>query len=188
MKKLVFISALVASVFALNLTAKEYTIDKSHSNVGFKIKHLSISNVSGNFKDYSAVIDYENGELKKLEAKIKVSSINTENKGRDDHLQQDDFFKAKKHPEITFVMKSFKKAGKNKGKISGTLSIAGVAKDIVLDAEIGGTAEQRGVEKLGFSLNGKIKRSDFNFAPSSSTASLGDEITLNVEIEAEAKK
>ena len=187
MKKFVLVASLVVSLFALNLAAKEYTIDKAHSNVGFKIKHLSISNVTGNFKDYTAVIDYEGGELKKLEAKIKVAFINTENKGRDEHLQQDDFFKAKKYPEITFVMKSYKKMGANAGKVNGTLSIAGVAKDIVLDAEIGGTAQQKGVEKLGFSLSGKIKRSDFKFAPSSSTVSLGDEIALNIEVEAAAK-
>ena len=113
--------------------------------------------------------------------------MNTENKGRDEHLQQDDFFKAKKHPEITFVMKSYKKASANAGKVNGTLSIAGVSKDISLDAEIGGTAQQRGVEKLGFSMSGKIKRSDFKFAPGSSTMSLGDEITLNIEVEANAK-
>ncbi|TQR58167.1 YceI family protein [Campylobacter troglodytis] len=186
MKKILFASALVASLFSSNLVAKEYVIDKAHSTVGFKIKHLSISNVTGLFKDYDALIDYENGEIKRLEAKVKVASVNTENKGRDDHLQKDDFFNAKKYPEITFTMKSFKKV-KNSAKIVGTLNLVGVSKDIELDADIGGTAEQRGVEKLGFSLSGKIKRSDFKFAPGSSTVALGDDVFINIEVEANAK-
>lgn len=189
MKKFLLSSALAVALLGSVAYAKEYDIDKSHSNVGFKIKHLMISNVSGNFKDYSAVIDYDDASktFKKMEAKIKVASINTENKGRDDHLQQDDFFKAKAHPELIFVMKSYQKVSDTSGKVTGSLTIAGVTKDISLDAEIGGVAEMRGKEKLGFSLSGEIKRSDFKFAPDSSTTSLGDEIKLNIDVEANAK-
>lgn len=190
MKKTFLSSFLVACLLSGGLFAKEYVLDKAHTDVGFKIKHLQISNVRGNFKDYDAVIDFDpqSAEFKKLEASIKVASVNTENKSRDDHLQQDDFFKAKQFPEMTFVMKSYQKIDNEKGKMSGTLTLAGVSKDVVLDTEIGGVAKgKNGKEKIGFSLSGKIKRSDFNFAPGNSTATLGDEVGLNIEVEANEK-
>lgn len=190
MKKILLSSLLAASLLSSGLFAKEYVVDKAHTDVGFRIKHLQISNVKGNFKDYDAVIDFDpqSAEFKKLEAKIKVASVNTENKNRDDHLQQDDFFKAKQFPELTFVMKSYQKISNEKGKMNGTLTIAGVSKDIVLDTEIGGTAKGKdGKEKVGFSLNGQIKRTEFNFAPSSSSMTLGDDVNLNIEVEANEK-
>ena len=179
MKKLLG-SILLASMIYSSAIAAEYNIDKTHTNIGFKIKHLSISNVIGNFKDYDAIIDYDKDKniFNKLEANIKVASINTENKARDEHLQKDDFFKASKYPQITFKMKKYTKINTNQGKALGTLSLAGVSKDIELNVDIGGTAVMRGVEKLGFTLSGNISRKDFNFAPASSTIALGDNITL----------
>ncbi|EJK3636446.1 YceI family protein, partial [Campylobacter jejuni] len=111
-----------------------------------------------------------------------------ENQTRDNHLQQDDFFKAKKYPDMTFTMKKYEKIDNEKGKMTGTLTIAGVSKDIVLDTEIGGVVKGKdGKEKIGFSLNGKIKRSDFKFAASTSTITLSDDINLNIEVEANEK-
>ncbi len=190
MKRLFLGSFLALSLLCSGLFAKEYVLDKAHSDLGFKIKHLQISNVKGNFKNYDAIIDFDpqSAEFKKLEAKVEVASVNTENKNRDEHLQKDDFFKAKSFPQITFVMKNYQKISNEKGKVNGTLSIAGISKDIVLDSEIGGTVKGKdGKEKLGFSLNGQIKRSDFNFAPESSTLTLGDEVSLNIEVEANEK-
>ncbi|EQB0018715.1 YceI family protein [Campylobacter jejuni] len=190
MKKVLLSSLVAVSLLSTGLFAKEYTLDKTHTDVGFKIKHLQISNVKGNFKDYSAVIDFDpaSAEFKKLEAIVKIASVNTENQTRDNHLQQDDFFKAKKYPDMTFVMKKYEKIDNEKGKMTGTLTIAGVSKDIVLDTEIGGVAKGKdGKEKIGFSLNGKIKRSDFKFAASTSTITLSDDINLNIEVEANEK-
>lgn len=104
MKKILLGSFLAASILASNALSKEFILDKAHTNVAFKIKHLQISNVNGNFKDYDAVVDFDSTkfEFNKLQANVKVTSINTENKARDAHLQQDDFFKAKTHPNITF--------------------------------------------------------------------------------------
>ncbi|EAL9108944.1 polyisoprenoid-binding protein, partial [Campylobacter coli] len=94
----------------------------------------------------------------------------------------------KQFPNMTFVMKKYEKIDNEKGKMTGTLTITGVSKDVVLDTEIGGTAKGKdGKEKVGFSLNGKIKRSDFNFAPGTSTITLSDDINLNIEVEANEK-
>lgn len=189
MKKLLLSSLVAASLLGSSLVAAEFTLDKAHTNVGFKIKHLQISTVNGNFKDYDGSIDFDEASktFKKIEAKIKVASVNTENSTRDNHLQQDDFFKAKQFPELTFVMKSYQKTSDTAGKVNGTLTIAGVSKDVVLDAEIGGIGEMNGKKKLGFSLSGTITRSEFKFAPSSSTITLGDEVKLQVDVEANAK-
>lgn len=190
MKKILLSSLLAVSLLSTGLFAKEYTLDKAHTDIGFKIKHLQISNVKGNFKDYSAVIDFDpkSAEFKKLEATIKVASVNTENETRDNHLRQDDFFKAKKYPNMTFTMKKYEKISNEKGKMIGTLTLAGVSKDISLETEIGGFAKGKdGKEKVGFSLSGKIKRSDFKFAPNTSTLTLGDEVKLDIEAEANEK-
>ncbi len=89
---------------------------------------------------------------------------------------------------MTFTMKKYEKIDNEKGKMTGTLTIAGVSKDIVLDTEIGGVVKGKdGKEKIGFSLNGKIKRSDFKFATSTSTITLSDDINLNIEVEANEK-
>ncbi|MBK1972976.1 polyisoprenoid-binding protein [Campylobacter sp. TTU-622] len=187
MKKIFLSSVLAFSLLGSTAFAKEYTLDKSHTNVGFKIKHLQISNVNGSFKDYNAMIDFDPAtfEFKKLEATIKVSSINTENQTRDNHLLQDDFFKAKKYPDMTFTMKKYEKISNEKGKMTGILTIAGVSKEVELDAEIGGAIKTKdGKEKIGFTLSGLIKRSDFKFASSVSTITLSDDVKLIIDSEA----
>lgn len=178
MKKILFILAIFGAF--LNINAKEYAIDKANSSVSFNIKHLKLSNVKGDFKDYEAKIDFANGEFKALEAIVKVASIDTANKTRDNHLQEDDFFKAKSHPNISFKMNKYQKISENLGKITGILQIAGVEKEIALDAKFSDISD----EKLGFILSGAIKRSEFKFAPGSGSTSLGDEINLNIQIQA----
>ncbi|WP_104722578.1 YceI family protein [Helicobacter mesocricetorum] len=186
MKKVLLGSLVAISLLSTGALAKEYNLDKVHTDVGFKIKHLQISNVKGNFDDYSATIDFDpmSAEFKKLKAIIKTASIDTDNESRDDHLRQDDFFKVKKYPDMTFVMKKYEKIDNQTGKMTGTLTLAGVSKDITLETEIGGIVKDKdGKERVGFSLNGKIKRSDFKFASSVPTLTVGDDIYLNIELE-----
>lgn len=190
MKKILLSSILAVSLLGVNAIAKDFSIDKAHSSVGFKIKHLQISNISGSFKDYNANIDFNSDtfEFNKLQANVKISSIDTDNQTRDTHLQGDDFFKTKKYPEMTFTMSKYEKISNEKGKMYGTLNIAGVSKDIVLDTEFGGVAKMdNGKEKVGFALKGEIKRSDFKFAPETSTLKLGDEITINIDAQMSEK-
>lgn len=187
MKKLV-ISSLVALTFLGTASAAEYAMDKAHSSVGFKIKHMSISNVSGKFNDFSTVIDADKGVLNKLEATIKTASVDTENQTRDDHLRTPEFFNSEKNPDMTFKMTKFSKEDGNEGDVYGELTINGVTKPVKLDYEFGGSASNKdNKEIIGFSLEGKIKRSDFGFAPSFGNMMLGDEIKINIDIEAVAK-
>ena len=187
MKKIFFSLALASCVFVASANAKAYEVDKTHTNIGFKIRHLGISTVNGDFKEYGGSIDFDPKSFvfNSFEGYTKVSSINTENKSRDSHLQEDDFFKAKKYPELTFKMKKYQKKNNKKGTMIGDLSIAGVTKEVKFDTEIGGVTEYKGKEKIGFSLRGSIKRSDFNFASGANT--LGDEVEIIIDMEADAK-
>ncbi|HEA8109574.1 TPA: polyisoprenoid-binding protein [Campylobacter lari] len=186
MKK-TLLGSLVLACFISNASlAKDFIIDQAHTDVAFKIKHLQISNVRGKFKNYNANIDFDskNFTFNKLDVNIKVSSLDTDNKTRDTHLLSDDFFKEKTYPEMSFKMNKYEKISNDEGKMYGTLTIAGVSKEVVLDTEIGGVIKtDKSKEKAGFSLQGEIKRSEFNFAPKTSTLSLSDEIHLNIEAE-----
>ncbi|ANE35522.1 putative periplasmic protein (YceI-like domain) [Campylobacter iguaniorum] len=180
-----FSLALCALCLCSLANAAIYDLDKAHSNVNFKVKHLSISNVNGKFSDANAQIDLDNGVINSLSATIKTSSVNTDNDARDNHLQQADFFDSKQYPDMKFVMEKFVKDGENEGKVIGNLTIKNVTKPVTLDYEFGGKAKNmQGKNVIGFSLEGEIKRSDFNFAPSSSNAVLSDKIKINIDVEA----
>ncbi|MGH1600750.1 YceI family protein [Campylobacter majalis] len=185
MRKII-ISSLIAFGFLTALSASEYSIDTAHSSVGFSIKHMSITKVNGKFTSFDAIIDADKDVLNRLEAVVKTASVNTENKKRDDHLRQDNFFSSDKFADMKFVMKEFKKDGDD-AKIVGDLTIKDVTKSVEFDYDFGGVADVNGKEKIGFSLETKINRSDFNFAPQTPNAMLSDEIKVVIDIQAVAK-
>src|SRR5690554_4233429 len=114
-----------------------WTLDNTHSEIAFKVKHMMISTVTGHFEDFeaSAKTDGENFEGANFEFTAKTASINTKNKDRDTHLKSDDFFNSEEYPEMKFVSKSFKD-----DKIVGDLTIRDVTKEVTLDAELNGIA------------------------------------------------
>ncbi len=175
---------------ALSLCASEFILDKTHTSVNFKVKHLSITNVMGQFSNFDAKIDYDDAtkSFKVFEADVDIVSVDTKDKGRDAHLQDGGFFNSQKFPKATFKMDRYEKKSDNEGKMHGTLTIAGVSKNVVLDTDIGGTAKDReGVTKLGFSLETDIKRKDFNVASSTPEAVIGDKVEIKIEVEAAQK-
>lgn len=180
-----FLAALAAMALLgfAPLNAAVYKVDVSHSTVGFKVKHMMISTVSGKFNEFSGSYDLEKGQFKALSGTIKAVSIDTEIAKRDEHLRSADFFDVAKYPDITFAMTSAAK-----GKMTGNLSIHGVTKKVTLDVEMGGTVEDPwGNMRSGFVLSGKINRKDFglnwNKAIEAGGVVVGDEIKLIVEIE-----
>ena len=139
--------------------AKEFVIDPAHSNLGFSIKHMMVSNVKGNFTAYTAEIDYDLDKkvFNKLSAKIDAASIDTGIVKRDEHLRSADFFDVAQFKTIDFMMTSMKE-----GKVYGKLTIHGVTKEIVLDAKVHGVIKDfQGKQRVGFTLEGKINRKDF---------------------------
>ncbi len=180
------VSVFTALAAASSLYAAEYNLDASHSHVSFKIKHLMISNVSGDFGDYSAVIDFDpkTKTLNKLEGTVMVASIDTAIEKRDDHLKSDDFFSADKFPKMTFKMKKIKG-----DKLIGDLTIRDVTKEVAFDYELGGVAtDPWGNERMGFELSGKINRMDYglkwNKALEAGGFVVGEEVKLSIGIEA----
>lgn len=183
MKKVILTLLVVGLFSASSLFAGQYVIDPTHSYVGFKIKHMKISNVKGSFSDYKSIIEFNEDKKQptKIESVIKVTSINTDLEKRDKHLKTADFFDVQKFPEMKFVMKEFKS-----DKVVGDLTIKGITKPIVLDYDFGGiTKNKEGKNLIGFSLEGEIKRSDFGIGEES--VMVGDEVKLQIEVEAPAK-
>ncbi len=184
--KLIAAAAAMALSSSL-LLAAPFGVDAAHSSVGFKIKHLMISNVTGTFNAFSGSYDLEKGALKALEGHIKVASIDTGIEKRDAHLRAPDFFDVEKYPEITFVMTSF-----GGDSVTGDLTIRGVTRSVTLDAEVSGTVtDPWGGTRSSVSLSGAIKRSDFgmtwNKAMETGGIVVGDKVKLMIEIEGIAK-
>ena len=166
-----------------SLVATPHTVDVSHSSVGFKVKHMMVSTVSGNFGGFSGVYDLDKGVLKSLSGTVKVTTINTGITKRDDHLRSADFFDVAKYPDMSFVLISHKGS-----KVTGNLTMHGVTKSIVLAMDMGGAIEDNnGNKRSGFVLEGKINRKDFGLAWSKLMEAggtiVGDEIRITVEIE-----
>lgn len=181
---------LAASVPAAALAA-EYEIDASHSSAGFSVRHLMVSNVKGQFNKVTGTLSYDAKDLAKssVQAVIDVNSIDTNEPKRDEHLKSPDFFDAKNHPNITFKSKKFAKAGKDKLKVTGDLTIRGVTKEVVLDVE-GPTAAVKdpwGQTKMGATATTKVNRQDYglkwNQALETGGVVVGDDVKITLELE-----
>ncbi|MHA6696320.1 YceI family protein [Chryseobacterium sp. A301] len=136
----------------------KWNLDLAHSEITFKVRHLMISNVKGQFTDFNVELESEDDQFKNVNAKaeIKTDSVNTKSADRDTHLKSADFFNAEQFPTITF------QTNKLNDEVTGELTINGVTKPITLDVEFGGVGvDPWGNTKAGFSFDGKIKRSEF---------------------------
>lgn len=141
-----------------------WKIDPAHSEIQFKVKHLVISTVTGQFKAFDASIDAENEDFEgaDIEFSADINSIDTRNEDRDAHLKSEDFFNAEKHPKLIFKSDSFTKTGDGEYKLAGDLTIRGNTKKVELDAEYGGTVvDPYGNTKAGFDVKGSINRKEF---------------------------
>lgn len=150
-----------SSIFAQT----KWTVDKSHSKVGFSVSHLVITDVDGFFKDYDAQIttEAEDFSTAKIDFTIKTNSIFTDNNDRDNHLRGDDFFNSEKYPQMSFKGKSMKKVGDNKYKLVGDFTIRDVTKQVELDVKFNGIVKDPwGNTKAGFKVSGEIDRFDYN--------------------------
>jgi len=170
------------------MATTKWSIDTAHSELGFKVKHLMISNVKGVFTNYEATIDGEDFTTSAVKLNIQTASINTNNTDRDNHLRSADFFDSENHPNITFESQSFTKVDDEDYKLKGILTVKGVSKEIELDVEYGGTNKDPwGNEKLAFEISGKINRKDFglnwNSALETGGVLVGDEVKIHAEVQ-----
>src|SRR5688572_26982479 len=141
-----------------------WTIDTAHSEIGFKIKHLVISTVSGKFTSFEGKLDGEPGDLANANISFSadIDSINTNNEQRDGHLKSADFFDAANHPKLTFSSTAIVQKGEDDFKVTGNLTIRGTTKPITLNVEFGGIQNNLyGQTVAGFEITGKINRQDY---------------------------
>jgi polyisoprenoid-binding protein YceI len=173
----------------------KWKIDSVHSEVKFKVKHLVVSTVTGQFKKFDANIetnsdDFENA---KITFEADVNSIDTREPQRDTHLKSADFFDAANHPKLLFVSKSFKKKSGSSYELTGEITIRGITKEIKLDVEYNGTIKgMDGNAVAGFEISGRLNRMDFGLKWNALTEAGGivvsNEVKLEISLELHKEK
>lgn len=170
--------------------ATEWAIDTAHSRVGFSVSHMMVSSVSGRFKQFGGKVMLDEANLTKSEVDItiKPETIDTDDAKRDEHLRSPEFFDVKKFPTLTFKSTKITKAGGNKYKLTGDLTIHGVTKTTTLDAVVSEPVKNPwGKLVRSAKLTGKIKRSDFglkwNKTLDAGGVLIGDDVTLDIQVE-----
>ncbi|MFT5835370.1 MAG: polyisoprenoid-binding protein YceI [Sulfurimonas sp.] len=184
MKKIIT-TLLLTALGSTALFAGTYKVDTTHSNVGFKVKHMMISNVIGKFDKFNGSFEYDEKTktIQKLSGTIEVASINTANVKRDTHLRSDELFNAKKYPEIIFALQKT-----DSEYAYGKLTMHGVTKDVKLDLENNGMIKDPwGNTRVGLELTGKLSRKDYgitwNKLLEAGGVTVGDTIKLDIQIE-----
>ncbi|MCO7127360.1 YceI family protein [Sporolactobacillus shoreicorticis] len=167
----------------------KWTIDSAHTETGFSVKHMGLSNVKGNFKTTSGTVTTdESGKITKIEVAIEVASIETRIKDRDNHLKSADFFDAEKYPEIKFESTKITSEDGEDYTIEGNLTIKETTKSIRFEAEVGLPIDDPyGLKRNAASLNFAIDRRDYGLIWSQSLANgnlvVGNKIKISAEAE-----
>jgi polyisoprenoid-binding protein YceI len=166
-----------------------WTIDPTHSKVGFKVKHMMFTNVSGSFNTYGATIETEDDDFTKSSVVFTAdtNSVDTANADRDNHLKSADFFDAEQFPKLTFKVTSFAPKGDDY-EVTGDLTIKDVTKSVSFPAEFSGLMKDPwGNTKAGLNIYGKINRKEFglnwNAALETGGVLVGEDVKLEVELQ-----
>lgn len=167
-----------------------WAIDASHSEIGFKVKHMMFTNVSGKFEKFEASATTEDTDFTnaQLDFSADIASVNTGSADRDNHLKSADFFNAEEFPKMSFKSTSMKKVSENEFELTGDLSLHGVTKTVTLNVEYGGIMQDPwGNTKAGFTLSGKINRKDWglnwNAALETGGVLVSEEVRLNIDVQ-----
>ena len=172
------------------MSLTKWSIDPTHTEITFKVKHLMITTVTGHFKEYTLSVETEGDDFhtaKKIEFSADINSIDTGNEQRNAHLRSSDFFNVEENPKLHFSGTKYEVKGDD-AKLHGNLTIGGITKPLTLDVEFGGVVKDPwGGERAGFSIKGKLSRKDFgmtyNAALEAGGVVVGDEVKINAEVE-----
>lgn len=171
------------------MATTRWSIDPTHSEIGFKVKHMMFTNVSGKFTTYDAEITTEDNDFTKsnIAFSADIDSIDTNNVDRDNHLKSADFFDAATNPKLTFVATSLTKKDDDY-QLKGQLTLRGITKAIQLEAEVSPAMKDPwGNTKIGLNINGKINRKDWglnwNSALETGGVLVGEEVKLTIELQ-----
>ena len=172
------------------MTTTKWTLDPTHSELGFKIKHLMITNVKGSFKDFQAEVQTKGEDFSTAQINVaaEMSSITTNNEQRDAHLRTSDFFEVDQFPQLKFKSTGIDKVDSDTFTLHGELTLKGITKAVKLNVEINGvTKDPWGGERAGFVVSGKIKRSEwgvtFNSPLETGGVMLGEDVAITGEIQ-----
>jgi len=184
--RLASVAMLAALAWPAAAPAADYTIDSkgAHASINFRVKHLGFSWLTGRFDTFTGTFSYDAKapEAAKVSVEIDTASVSSNHAERDKHLRDADFLDVAKFPKATFVSKKVEPAGDGKAKVTGDLTLRGVTKEIVLDAEyIGGGADPWGGNRVGFAGTASLPLADFGITFNLGPASKEVELTLNVE-------
>ncbi|MER3318945.1 MAG: YceI family protein [Allomuricauda sp.] len=165
-----------------------WNLDPTHSELTFKVKHLMISNVKGEFTKFNATIEGDTFENSKITATVDAASVFTNNADRDGHLKSADFFEVETYPSLKFESTSITKEDEGEYTLIGELTIKGTTKTVELDVEFGGyMKDPYGNQKAGFSIEGKINRKDFglnwNAALETGGVLVSDDVKITAEVQ-----
>lgn len=190
------LAAATGLLLSLPAQAATWAVDASHTRIGFKVRHLMVSWVQGEFGDVSGTVEYDPADPTKTKAEVTVqmASVDTRDAKRDEHLRSADFFDVQKHPTMTFRSKEVKKADGGKLAMSGDLTIRGVTKPVTFTVDGLGqpVKDPWGNQRVGASATATINRQDFgvnwNANLDSGGVVVGDEVQLVIDVELIAKK
>lgn len=187
-KKVLVVFLLMIAVTATAF-AEEWKIDKAHSSVSFKVRHMVISKVKGGFDDFSGTVQFDGKDLSKgsVEFSIDVASIDTEDEKRDEHLKSAEFFDAASYATITFKSTKVIADGKNY-KLVGDMTMKGVTEEVIFDFEFSGIIDDPwGNKRAGFSASATINRQDFKVSFSkvldNGGLMVGNDVEIDIELE-----
>ncbi|MBP3964901.1 YceI family protein [Paenibacillus lignilyticus] len=173
------------------MSLSKWIVDASHSSVDFTIRHMMIAKVKGTFHEFNAVIEADPTDLTtaNIEFNIALSSIDTRNADRDNHLRTGDFFDIEQYPTLSFKSTSISKTDDGEYNVSGDLTLHGLTRTESFTVTYEGSGKDPwGNEKVGFSGKGAFKRSDYgltyNAALETGGVLIGDEVKFTIEIEA----
>jgi polyisoprenoid-binding protein YceI len=192
MFKTLFYSLTVVAVASVaNAAPVKWNLDPVHSHISFKVKHLAVTNVKGEFKNFAATIsaDPDTGKLASVEATAQTQSVDTDNKRRDEHLMSDDFFAAKKFPELKLKTKSVTFNG-NQFTADVDLTLRGVTKTVVFKGELSGPSKVDFGDgpqlRVGYAASATINRKDFGLNWSKAielVPVVADDVVIDLEVE-----
>jgi polyisoprenoid-binding protein YceI len=172
------------------LTKTKWNLDPAHSEVGFKVKHMMITNVSGSLGKYDVQVETEGHDFSTANVNFTadMNTITTGSPDRDNHLKSADFFDTADYPELSLISNRLEKKDKENYVLYGDLTIKGVTKPVKLDVEFGGIGKDPwGNEKAGFTISGKINRTEFdlnwNTALEAGGVLVSEEVKLQAEIQ-----
>lgn len=186
------LAALAAAALTGNVHAQSttWTLDKTHSSVGFAVEHMVVSETVGQFNDFTSTIKSDKPDFSDVKGDIviQVASIDTKEPKRDGHLKSADFFDAEKFPTIKFEIKQFQKLSKKDYKLVGNLTMHGITRSVTLNGKFAGIVKDPyGMTRTGIRISGEIDRYDFglkyNAAMEAGGMVIGQKVEINCNIE-----